>query len=224
MRLVLCRHGETDYNVQRRLQGVMNTLINKRGISQAGLISQKLKDEKFDFIFSSPLKRCVQTAKIIAKPHGGKIIYRDGLAEVNLGKYTGMDRHEIEVNFPGDWSRRVDSKYSFLHEAGESYREVDEKRVKPLLSEFREKYSSRSILVITHAGICRLLLGSMLGLHPQEKMEIEFPNDCIYYIDYLPHKTFVKYYLAESKKDGTGYLHRLDDGKKMEFMKFKEQA
>ncbi len=207
MRLIICRHGETDENMQRKLQGRLETSINARGKWQAGLLAQKLKDEDFDYVFCSPQKRCRETISQIMKFHPkNKIVYRDELMEVSLGKYQGMDRHEIEQKFPGDWIERVDNKYKFVHEGGESYKQADDNRIRPLLREFSEKYSSRKIFVLTHGGICRLLLGNLLGLEGNEKMKIELPNECIYYVDYLPHKTEVKFYLVEGKKQGKGYL------------------
>ena len=216
MRMIICRHGETDFNGQKRLQGILETAINSHGQEQARLVAQKLKGEEFDYVFSSPLLRCRQTVEEIMKFHSGqKIIYRDELKEIDLGKYSGMDKHEIEEKFPGDWAERVDNKYEFVHEGGESYKQVDELRVRPLLNEFREKYSSRKILVVTHGGTCRLLLGNMLGLATKEKMNIELPNDCIYFVDYLPHKTKVHFYLAQTGINGEGHLTKETHQKKL---------
>ena len=206
MKMILCRHAETDFNKEKRLQGWMETSINEKGQKQAQLLSLALKDEEFDYVFSSPQKRCMQTAREIMKFHKNEIIFQDELREINIGKYAGMDKQEIEQKFPGDWKKRVEDKYGFVHEGGESYAQVDEKRVKPLLAAFREKYSSRKILVITHQGTARLIIGNMLGLGPLEKMDLDCPNDCIYYIEYLPHKTTVKYSLVQSGKSTEGYL------------------
>ncbi|VVB99416.1 Histidine phosphatase superfamily (branch 1) [uncultured archaeon] len=95
-----------------------------------------------------------------------------------------------------------------MHEGGESYKSMDETRIRPLLKEFQEKYSSRKILVLSHQGTARLIIGDMLGLSPEQKMQVDMPNDCIYYIEYRPHKTEVKYFLCESKKEGNGHLRR----------------
>ncbi|MEM4256783.1 MAG: histidine phosphatase family protein [Candidatus Diapherotrites archaeon] len=206
MRIVLCRHGETDFNVQKRLQGKMETELNEHGFLQAKLIAENLKNEKFYTIFCSPRKRCLQTAEEINKFHNKKIEVREELSEIDLGIFTGMNREEIEHNFPGEWSKRVDNKYEFLHKNGESYEEVDKNRVAKFIQELKEKYSARNILIITHAGLGRLLIGSLLGLSGQEKMRIEFPNECIYFIDYKPHKTKISYLCVESKLSGEGFL------------------
>ena len=119
-----------------------------------------------------------------------------------------MDKGEIEKKFPGDWAKRDDNKYDFRHESGESYREVDENRVRPLLNEFREKYSSRKLLVITHQGTARLVIGNLLGLSPEEKMLVDFPNNCVYRVSYLPHKTEITYSLVGLGESDKGYIKR----------------
>src|SRR3989344_3023119 len=209
MKLILCRHSETDFNTQKRLQGKLETELNERGVKQARLVAEKLESEGFDYAFSSPQERCRQTASGIMRFHPKtKMVFRNELREIDLGKYTGMNPGEIEEKFPGEWGKRVDSKYEFLHEGGESYKGVDEKRVQPLLKEFREKYSSRTILVVTHQGIGRLIIGNLLGLAPGQKMKIDFPNECIYFIDYRPHKTEIMYCLAEEGIEGKGWLEK----------------
>ena len=206
MKLILCRHGETQYNIERRLQGKMETELNEHGKAQAKLVGERLGKIEFDHAFSSPRKRCTQTAKEIMKYHKCGLELREEISEVDLGIYTGMDRHEIEEKYPGNWAQRVDNKYEFEHKGGESYKEVDQNRVAPFLQELREKYSARTILGVTHAGVGRLIVGSMLGLGPEEKMHIEFPNECIYFIEYRPHKTVVEYELVESGMKGKGYI------------------
>lgn len=209
MKIVLCRHGETDFNVEKRLQGTrINHHINERGKKQAALIAEKLKDYKFDHVFSSPLIRCKETVEIIAKNYDNKIEFRKELQEVDLGIFSGMNAVEIEEKYPGKWHERVDSKYGFDHYDGESYQSVDKTRIADFLKEIKEKYSSRTILIVTHMGIARLIIGSLLGLSGKEKMEINMPNDCIYFIDYLPHKTVIKYYLTETQEEGQNYLKK----------------
>lgn len=209
MKLVLSRHGETDFNVEKRLQGTrINHEINEHGKEQAALVAEKLKDYNFDHIFSSPLIRCKDTVEIIAKKHDNKIEFRKELEEVNLGIFSGMNAVEIEEKYPGKWRERVDSKYDFDHYDGESYESVDKTRIASFLKEIKEKYSSRTILIVTHMGIARLIIGSLLGLNGKEKMEINMPNSCIYFIDYLPHKTKIEYYLTETNETGEGYLKK----------------
>ncbi|MCR4335929.1 MAG: histidine phosphatase family protein, partial [archaeon] len=203
--------GQTDFNVQKRYQGLSQTPLNENGLRQAKKIAEILKNEDFDAAFSSPLKRAVQTAKEIVKPHKNlKLILREELRELDYGHLSGKTPNEIEIENPGTWAKREKNKYDFDHLGGETFRDADEKRVKPLLKEFQEKYSSRTILAVSHGGLGRLIIGNLLGLEPKEKMIIDIPNDCIYYINYRPHKTEVNYFLVDSKKEGNGYLIRED--------------
>lgn len=207
MKLILCRHGETDFNVQRRLQGWMDTPINAHGRQQAKLVAERLKHEHFDHAFCSTLLRARQTFGEVMKYHREiPFEFRPELREIDLGIYDGMDRHEIEEKFPGVWAKRVDSKYDFHHEGGESYKSVDEKRVKPMLQELKEKYSSRAILLLCHQGIAKLIIGNLLGLTPAQEMHVAMPHDCIYFMEYRPHKTAIRHELLESNAKGEGYL------------------
>jgi len=205
MRIVLCRHGETDFNAEKRYQGRTDTMLNKKGLKQAEQLAEKLGDNDFYKAFSSPLKRCTQTAEKIMELHPKtKLIIKQELIEHDYGVFEGKTPDEI----PELFEEKEKNRYEFRHKNGETFREADEKRVKPFLEELKEKYYSRNILVVTHQRIGSLIIGSLLGLPGKEKVEIEIPNDCIYFIDYLPHKTIVKYFLIDSKKQGEGYLKR----------------
>jgi len=209
MKLIICRHGQTDFNVQRRLQGHLETELNENGLNQAKLVSEYLKDLEFDYAFSSPQKRCKATANEIMKHHKDKeLVFRDELKEIDVGIYMGMTAEEIDEQFPNKWSERVNNKYDFKHKDGESYKGVDENRVQPLLKEFREKYSSRTILIVTHQGTGKLIIGNLFGLNGDEKMNIMIPNDCVYTIDYLPHKTVSNYIRIETGEEGEGWIKR----------------
>lgn len=84
--IYIVRHGQTDWNVEGKYQGRIDIELNVNGINQAKQISEKLKDIKFDKIFSSPLKRALQTAIIIS---GGDIIIDDRLIERSNGELEG---------------------------------------------------------------------------------------------------------------------------------------
>ncbi|PIN85504.1 MAG: hypothetical protein COV47_01865 [Candidatus Diapherotrites archaeon CG11_big_fil_rev_8_21_14_0_20_37_9] len=211
MKLILCRHGQTDYNKEHRLQGSLETDISSEGRKQAREVGDFLKSKEFDFAFCSPQKRCMQTASEIMAFHKDKeLVQRNELREIDVGKYEGMNPAEIEKKFPGDWKKRMQDKYSFVHAAGESYAKMDSERIKPLLQEFKEKYYSRTLLLVTHMGTGRLIIGNMLGLKGKEMMEIHFPNDCIYFIEYRPHKTVLEYVLVETGKKGKGFITDTD--------------
>lgn len=96
MTIFIVRHGETDWNVQKKVQGKTDIELNKRGIEQAQIISQKLKNETIDMIISSPLKRTKQTAEIIAKVIDCPIFYEEGLIERSFGDFEGWKTNEFD--------------------------------------------------------------------------------------------------------------------------------
>ena len=96
MKLYVVRHGQTNENIGKIMQGNMDTQLNEKGIEQARSARDKLKDVKIDVIFSSPKARALDTAKIISD---GKIpiICDDRLRSRNHGEFEGLDRRTINL-------------------------------------------------------------------------------------------------------------------------------
>lgn len=85
MNIYIARHGETKWNVEGRMQGFKNSDLTQRGISDARSLGESLKNIDFDYIYSSPLGRALDTAKYIRKDDSINIILDDSLKELNLG-------------------------------------------------------------------------------------------------------------------------------------------
>ena len=96
MAVLMTRHGQTDWNVEKRVQGKADIELNATGIEQAKITSEKLKDEKIDIIISSPLKRAKQTAEIINQTLNCPIIYEDGISERDFGEFEGKQRTDFD--------------------------------------------------------------------------------------------------------------------------------
>jgi len=88
-RLVMVRHGETDLNKQRIIQGQSDTVLNNIGQQQARLVAKVLRSELFDAIWSSPLRRALDTAQYINEYHHKEIEIHDALLERSFGDYEG---------------------------------------------------------------------------------------------------------------------------------------
>ena len=89
MLLYIARHGQTEENVRRVLQGQMPGHLTSEGIRQAEELREKLRDVHFDSIITSDLKRAVDTTQIISEPHGGKFVLEPLLRERDFGVHTG---------------------------------------------------------------------------------------------------------------------------------------
>ena len=139
--IYVVRHGQTDWNLIRRCQGHADIDLNSLGIEQAKEAKEKLKDIKFFKVFCSPLKRALQTAKIITNK---EIIIDERLIERDNGLLEG----QIKVNW--EEIRREpnhESKYKL-----EPAKDM-QKRVSDFLEEIIKKYPGKDILVVTHAGV-----------------------------------------------------------------------
>jgi broad specificity phosphatase PhoE len=97
MRLILVRHGATDWNQQRRVQGLSNLGLNETGIKQAEALAQSLKDVKIDAIYTSPLRRAQETARAISRFHQVEVVTLDGLKELDVGEVDGLTYEEMRI-------------------------------------------------------------------------------------------------------------------------------
>lgn len=140
--IYIVRHGETEWNVLGKIQGRKDIELNENGIKQALSLKEKFKDIKFDKVFSSPLKRAIQTAKIIT---GNNIIIDKRLIERNKGLLEGKIKKEIKVlpnfNDLNDTSYGVESLESIKNRLDSFYNEI------------LKKYPKQNILIVTHAGV-----------------------------------------------------------------------
>ena len=139
--LYIVRHGETDWNKEHRIQGHQDIPLNNQGIIDAEKVKEKLKDIDFDIVFSSPLKRAYETAKIITNKD---IIIDNRLIERYNGKLEGINDEELlqSIDWDDDNSPYEIEKLSDLSN-----------RVFSFLDEILDKYNNKNILVVTHAGI-----------------------------------------------------------------------
>lgn len=136
------RHGQTDLNKKKIFQGHIDEPLNELGVLQAINVSIELQKEKFDYIFSSPLKRAYQTAEAINKFHNINIIKDVRLSETNLGKMQGQPYNEENI----DNYFKDPKKYD-----GEGFEDVYI-RVKEFLEDIKD-LKGKNILIVSHSGV-----------------------------------------------------------------------
>lgn len=144
MDLYIVRHGETGYNKMDLLQGRIDIPLNQKGIEQAEQTRKELEQVTFDVVISSPLKRAIETAKIIAPDKEIQIDNR--LIERNLGEYEGRPSRLCDFNF-------YDNLLANHTEKGMEPILDLIVRVRNLILELKEKYSNSTVLLVTHGGL-----------------------------------------------------------------------
>jgi broad specificity phosphatase PhoE len=160
MRLLLARHGETDYNRRWRYQGRIDLRLNQAGLLQAERLRHRLSREPIDVIYTSKLKRAEDTAGIIARGRGLRVVPCENLAEIDFGKFEGMTYAEIVKSYP-DWQP---SDSSFTAYGGESLEQLA-RRIRAFENELRsDNPADANILIIAHSGSLRVLLCVLLGI------------------------------------------------------------
>jgi len=160
MKIFVVRHGETDSNKAKKLMGQrIDELLNSNGIKQAEELADKLIDNNFDVIFSSPLKRALQTAEIIAGKINVSVYARDGLLERDFGSMSGKSWDEMIEKVESDNFnlKKIDfeQKYDYRPYGGECSLDV-KKRLFNFFDELKSKYYDKKVLIITHGGILKL--------------------------------------------------------------------
>jgi probable phosphoglycerate mutase len=161
-RLYLVRHGATPLTAEDRFSGAANVFLSDEGRAQAERLSQRLSDDHIAAIYASPLDRTMETANIIAKPHGLTPIQRDGLREISHGHWEGMTRKHVEENFSEEYLAWESDPFTFAPKEGESGISVLA-RALPIIREIVVTHESRNIVVVSHKATIRLILSSLLG-------------------------------------------------------------
>lgn len=100
-RLLITRHGETQWNTEKRMQGRSDSPLTAHGIWQAQQLARRLKDEKIDAIYSSPTPRAARTAEILKGSRGLQVRLLDDLMEINLGDWEGRKFFRSSAALPG---------------------------------------------------------------------------------------------------------------------------
>ncbi|MBI4152725.1 histidine phosphatase family protein, partial [Candidatus Woesearchaeota archaeon] len=160
MRLIIIRHGETDWNSLELCQGHANISLNEAGLKQAEQVAQRLKDEKIDRAFASDLERAVETADLILAHHPATPVeYHQQLRERNYGVFEGKTYSEFRRGIVDSG----DLPHLFRPDSGESLLDV-QKRALDFYESLLQRCVSETILVVAHGGVVQSLL---LGIDNQ---------------------------------------------------------
>jgi broad specificity phosphatase PhoE len=150
--ILLARHGETDWNRDGRFQGQADPPLNRTGRAQAVDLSDALMAEQLAAVYSSPLRRALETAEVLAASHGLEPVPVDDLREVDVGSWSGLTRAEVEERFPAQFARWLD--YGQGWEDGETYEEMGRRAVDALL-QLAATHDGERVLAVTHGGPIR---------------------------------------------------------------------
>lgn len=187
IRLLLVRHGETDWNQQSRYQGQIDISLNENGKLQSKKVAEFIKNVSIDKAYSSSLLRAKETAEIILQQHQGvKLELNDGFKEIIHGFWEGKLETEIEQEFPGELQRWRETPEQFQMPAGENFQQVWQRTVEVYESIIAAALTDRSntVLIVAHGGTNQILLCHILGLSAEHFWNFRQSNCSLNVIDY----------------------------------------
>lgn len=167
MRLILVRHGETEYNHEYRVQGQSDIPLNESGKRQAGLLAQALQHEAVEAIYTSPLQRAAETAEAIDRFHRVPIRKLDGLKELDAGEVDGLYYPDIASKYPEFHRIWVDVADQARLPGGESLPEL-QARVWDSIQSIVDADHSSTVVVVSHFFALLCLLCKVLDLSLSE--------------------------------------------------------
>jgi broad specificity phosphatase PhoE len=165
-RVFMVRHGATILSDEDRFAGATDVPLSDAGREQTRRLAERLSDEDITVVYASPLGRTVETAQILAAPHEVEVQTRDGLREINHGRWEQMTRREVEEKFPEEAAEWEKDPYTFAPLGGESGLAVTA-RALPVLIDIVRAHPAENVLVVSHKATIRLLLSSLLGFDPR---------------------------------------------------------
>lgn len=181
----LVRHGETDWNVERRLQGHTDISLNERGLKQASQMAKALQaiELQFDVLYTSDLKRAAQTAQAIERVFGVSAITHEALRERNLGALQGLTTKEAPDLEPELWNTHLSRS---LHEdlrGGESIVQFAN-RIKDALEQIRSEHAGKTILLVSHGGALDMMYRIASNQALDAEKVVSVPNASLSWISH----------------------------------------
>jgi broad specificity phosphatase PhoE len=167
----LVRHGQTDWNVQKKLQGQTDIPLNSTGREEAAKLNEKLHDISFDACFASDLQRACETAQILNATRGLTLTLDPRLRERNFGPWEGSLASEFTASL-----RQLNGEDPLLTIESD---ETILQRVMPCLNEIADSHLGSTILVVTHGGVIRSLLARLVPVNCSSIFDIQVKNTAL---------------------------------------------
>jgi probable phosphoglycerate mutase len=168
-RIFLVRHGETEWNRIHRFQGRSDVPLNHKGREQARAAATALQDEPFTAIYSSPLIRALETARVIQSFHPSVSLFEEeGFIEMDLGDFDGMDGHEWVAQHADFLEKWKTSPGALKMPSGESLREVQQRALETLERIAQGHPLQSTLLIVSHNFVIRTILCHAMNTHLDE--------------------------------------------------------
>jgi broad specificity phosphatase PhoE len=177
-KIYIMRHGRTVWNAEGRFQGHLDSPLLEDSKPVIKKMAYYLNNKKIDLIYSSPLKRCIDTANIVCDIVGMQYKIDNYLLECNHGQCDGMFFNEIIEKFPKEYSLIQKNRWKTRWPKGESYGDVFARA-----KQFLKKLQNNTSLIIAHATINKCLIGGLMNFNREQIVKINHDNAIVYLIE-----------------------------------------
>lgn len=177
-KIVIVRHGQTKWNLEKRFRGSQDIPLDETGILQAEALARRLAPENIATIYSSRLQRALKTAEIIAAPHGLVPITTDGLSNINYGELEGRLISEIAADFPEFYRAMLETPHLVRFPGGNTLDELADRAVSGL-HEMIAKHPGQTFVAVSHQVVTKILICAILHLDNSYHWDITQDTCCI---------------------------------------------
>lgn len=175
--IYLVRHGKIDAGEEKRYIGVTDLPLSAEGVKQAQKLKKFFHSINIEKAYVSPLVRCVQTADIIFENRDIERILVKEFTEINMGQWEGKTFKYIKSYFSEQFKKRGENIDTFVPPGGESFKQLRD-RVIPVYENIVEN-SVGNIIIISHAGVNRIILSNLLSMPIKNIFQIDQTYGCI---------------------------------------------
>jgi len=162
-RLIIVRHGRTEWNRVERFRGRADIGLDDVGMKQAESAAKRITGWPISMIYSSPLRRALTTAEIIADRVGLKLRLLPGIIDIDYGVWQGLSTEEVVARDSRLYSQWMESPNKVKFPDGESFAEV-RKRADSAVDNLIQQHLKETVVLVSHKVICQILILSLLGL------------------------------------------------------------
>ncbi|WP_255266989.1 histidine phosphatase family protein [Bacillus cereus] len=162
MRIYLTRHGQTEWNIENRMQGWKDSALTPEGINNAISLGNSLKNIEFNAIYTSTSSRAVNTAKLLSSQSNTSLILNPNLREINMGAWEGKTHEEIKKAYPAQYKNFWENPIYYEPDGGETLEQFVD-RVVSVFNTIISTHQEGNILIVTHAIFLKALLMHVKG-------------------------------------------------------------
>ncbi|MCJ7655072.1 MAG: histidine phosphatase family protein [Dehalococcoidia bacterium] len=162
-RLIVVRHGRTEWNRVERFRGRADIKLDEVGIKQAEAAASRIADWQVSAVYSSPLRRALATAEILVRPFGLEVKLLPGIIDIDYGEWQGLSPEEVAAKDGGLYSKWLESPHEVKFTGGESLTAVRE-RAASAVDGLIAQHPKETVVLVSHKVVCQILILSLLGL------------------------------------------------------------